>query len=270
MTDPYDFSGRVALVTGGGSGLGREVAIGLGKLGASIVVAGRRPGPLQETVEAIHTTGSSALAVPTDVTDSSQVNALVDRTVSHFGRIDILVNNAGISGADDPEKAVWDITDEVWHKGIDGELTGSFFCARAAGKHMVEQRYGKIVNVSSGFGYGTQRGQVMYGVAKAGVIQLTRVLAMQWARDNVNVNCIVPGLFHTLPEDMEKPLEERGHRFIPVGYVATARDLVDLVLLLCSDASSYVTGENIMVDGAALIGAYAPWGYQPLTPPPEA
>ena len=86
----------------------------------------------------------------------------------------------------------------------------------------------------------------------------------------MNVNCIVPGLFHTLPEDMEKPIEERSHRFIPVGYVATAKDLVDLVLLLCSDASSYMTGENIMVDGAALIGAYAPWGYQPLTPTPEA
>ena len=269
-TDPYDFSGRVALVTGGGSGLGREVAIGLGKLGASVVVAGRRPDPLKETVDAIHATGHRALAVPTDVTDSSQVNSLVDRTVSHFGRIDILINNAGISGADDPEKAVWEITDEVWHRGIDGELTGSFFCARAAGKYMVEQGYGKIVNVSSGFGYGTQRGQVMYGVAKAGVIQLTRVLAMQWARDNVNVNCIVPGLFHTLPEDMEKTIEEREHRFIPVGYVATARDLVDLALLLCSDASSYMTGENIMVDGAALIGAYAPWGYQPLTPTTEA
>ena len=104
MTDPYDLSGKVALVTGGGSGLGREVAIGLGKLGASVVVAGRRPGPIQETVEAIHATGHRALAVPTDVTDSSQVNALVDRTVSHFGRIDILINNAGISGADDPRK----------------------------------------------------------------------------------------------------------------------------------------------------------------------
>ena len=270
MTDAYDFSGRVALVTGGGSGLGREVAVALAKLGADVVAAGRRPGPIQETVDTILADGGRAIAVSTDVTDSKKVDALVERTVSEFGRIDILVNNAGISGADDPEKAVWEITDEVWHRGIDGELTGSFFCARAAGKHMVGQRYGKIVNVSSGFGYGTQRGQIMYGVAKAGVIQLTRVLAMQWARDNVNVNCIVPGLFYTLPEEMERPLEERGHRFIPVGFVATAKDLVDLVLLLCSDASSYMTGENIMVDGAALIGAYAPWGYQPLTPTPEA
>ena len=133
-TDPYDFSGRVALVTGGGSGLGREVAIGLGKLGASVVVAGRRPDPLQETVDAIHATGHRALAVPTDVTDSSQVNALVDRTVSHFGRIDILINNAGISGADDPEKAVWEISDEVWHRGIDGELTGSLLLRPCRGK----------------------------------------------------------------------------------------------------------------------------------------
>ena len=205
MTDAYDFSGRVALVTGGGSGLGREVAVALAKLGADVVAAGRRPGPIQETVDTILNAGGRAIAVSTDVTDSKKVDSLVERTVSEFGRIDILVNNAGISGADDPEKAVWEITDEVWHRGIDGELTGSFFCARAAGKHMVGQRYGKIVNVSSGFGYGTQRGQIMYGVAKAGVIQLTRVLAMQWARDNVNVNCIVPGLFYTLPEEMERP-----------------------------------------------------------------
>ena len=150
MTDAYDFSGRVALVTGGGSGLGREVAVALAKLGADVVAAGRRPGPIQETVDTILANGGRAIAVSTDVTDSKKVDSLVERTVSEFGRIDILVNNAGISGADDPEKAVWEITDEVWHRGIDGELTGSFFCARAAGKHMVGQRYGKIINVSSG------------------------------------------------------------------------------------------------------------------------
>ena len=129
MTDAYDFSGRVALVTGGGSGLGREVAVALAKLGADVVAAGRRPGPIQETVETILNAGGRAIAVSTDVTDSKKVDSLVERTVSEFGRIDILVNNAGISGADDPEKAVWEITDEVWHQGIDGELTGSFFCA---------------------------------------------------------------------------------------------------------------------------------------------
>ena len=140
----------------------------LAKLGADVVAAGRRPGPIQETVDTILNAGGRAIAVSTDVTDSQKVDSLVERTVSEFGRIDILVNNAGISGADDPEKAVWDITDEVWHRGIDGELTGSFFCARAAGKHMVGQQYGKIVNVSSGFGYGTQRGQVMYGGRQGG------------------------------------------------------------------------------------------------------
>ena len=135
---------------------------------------------------------------------------------------------------------------------------------------MVEANYGKIVNISSGFGYGAMRGLVMYSVAKAGVIHLTRVLAMQWARNNVNVNCIVPGLFHIEPEEMAKPREERGHKFIPAGYVATAEDLADLVLFLCTDAASYITGENIVVDGGALIGAYAPWGYQPNIPLAEA
>jgi len=266
----YDFSSKVALVTGGGSGLGKEIATALARVGADVVVAGRRFGPIQETSDEIAALGRRSIAMSTDVTDSAQVNRLIDGTVSEFGRIDILINNAGISGADDPQKAVWEITDEDWDNGIKGDLTGSFYCARAAGKYMADQRYGKIVNVSSGFGYGTIRGQVMYGVAKAGVIQLTRVLAMQWARLNVNVNCIVPGLFAATPEEIAKPQEDRSHPFIPVGYVATALELVGLILFLSSDSSSYITGENIMVDGGALIGAYAPWGYQPDVPYAEA
>ena len=266
MLKTLDFTGKVAIVTGGGTGLGREVARGLAALGADVAVAGRRLGPIEETAREVEAAGRRSLAISTDVIDSTQVNNLIDRTISELGRIDILINNAGIAGADDPTKAVWEISDEAWRRGIDGDLTGSFYCARAAGKHMVERGYGKIVNVSSGFGYGTRRGQVMYGVAKAGVIQLTRILAMQWARNNINVNCIVPGAFAVTPEEMAKTREERAHRFIPAGYVATAKELVGLVIFLCSDSASYITGENVMVDGGALIGAYAPWGYQPIIP----
>ncbi|MFQ5872761.1 MAG: SDR family NAD(P)-dependent oxidoreductase [Dehalococcoidia bacterium] len=270
MLEALDLSGKVAIVTGGGSGLGKEAAKILAKSGADLAVAGRRSAPIEETAAEIEALGRKALTIPTDVTDSSQVNRLVDRVVEEFGQIDILVNNAGISGADDYSKAVWEISDDDWRRGIDGDLTGTFYCSRAAGRHMVERSYGKIVNVSSGFGFGAMRGLIMYSVAKAGVIHLTRVLAMQWARNNINVNCIVPGLFAAKPEEMAKTREERAHKFIPVGYVASAIDLADLVLFLCTDASSYITGQNIMVDGGALVGAYAPWGYQPSIPLSEA
>ena len=266
MLEALDISGKIAIVTGGGTGLGKEVAKHFARAGADLVLAGRREGPIRETAREVQALGRRALAIPTDVTDSSQVNRLVEQAIAEFGQIDILVNNAGMSGADDESKAVWEISDELWHRGIDGDLTGTFYCSRAVGKHMVERNYGKIVSVSSGFGLGTMRGLVMYSVAKAGVIQLTSVLAMQWARNNVNVNCIVPGLFATEPEEMAKTREERAHKFIPVGYVASATDLVDLVLFLSSDASSYITGEYIMADGGAIVGAYAPWGYQPNIP----
>jgi len=179
MLEALDISDKVAVVTGGGSGLGREAAKLFAKNGADVVVAGRRVAPIEETANLVEAAGRKALAISTDVTDSSQVNNLIDRTVSEFGKIDILVNNAGVSGADDSSKQVWEITDEAWRRGIDGDLSGSFYCARAAGKYMVEANYGKIVNISSGFGYGAMRGLVMYSVAKAGVIHLTRVLAMQ-------------------------------------------------------------------------------------------
>ena len=152
MWKTLDLRGKVEIVTGGGTGLGREVARGLAALGADVAVAGRRLGPIEETAREVEAAGRRSLAISTDVIDSTQVNNLIDRTISELGRIDILINNAGIAGADDPTKAVWEISDEAWQRGIDGDLTGSFYCARAAGKHMVGRGSGKTVNASSGFG----------------------------------------------------------------------------------------------------------------------
>ena len=130
MLEALDVSDKVAVVTGGGSGLGREAAKLFAKGGANVVVVGRRVAPIEETAGMVEAAGSKALAISTDVTDSSQVNNLIDRTVSEFGKIDILVNNAGVSGADDSSKQVCEITDEAWRRGIDGDLSGSFYCAR--------------------------------------------------------------------------------------------------------------------------------------------
>ncbi|MEE9198335.1 MAG: SDR family NAD(P)-dependent oxidoreductase [Dehalococcoidia bacterium] len=270
MLEALDLSGKVAIVTGGGTGLGREVALRFANAGADLVLAGRREGPIRETAEEVQALGKRALAISTDVADSSQVDRLMGQAMAEFGQIDILINNAGSSDADDYSRPIWEISDEDWRSGIDTNLSGAFYCSRALGQHMTERGYGKIVNISSGFGFGTMRGLVMYSVAKAGLIQLTRVLAMYWARSNINVNCIAPGLFATTPEEMAKTREERAHKFIPIGYAATATDLADLVLFLSSDASSYIMGETIVTDGGALVGAYAPWGYEPSIPLAEA
>lgn len=257
--------GKVAIITGGGTGLGKSAALALAKEGANIVVAARRVEPIEQTANEVSALGRRGLAIPTDVTDSQQVNRLVERTLSEMGRIDILVNNAGIVRGQ-PRKALWDVTDEEWHLGIDTNLGGAFFCCRAAGKHLVTQKSGKVINIASGNGLRGGRGDYMYGTAKAGVIELTRVLAITWAQDNVQVNCIAPGFVDVSASQPESRTTStaRNSEFIPVGRFGIPDDIGHLVLFLASDASDYITGGLFANDGGGLAGGFAPTGYAPI------
>jgi 2-deoxy-D-gluconate 3-dehydrogenase len=254
--------GRSAIVTGGGTGLGRAMALALARAGADIALAGRRPGPLEETASEVRSAGRRALVASTDVTDSAAVAALVVRTVATFGKVDVLLNNAGLvrgQGA----TAIWDVTDEQWREGIDANLTGAFYCARAVARHMADRGSGKIVNVSSGYGLRGARDNYMYACAKGGIMQLTRSLAVSLGRYGVTANAIVPGLFPTEAtgaSGMELPSGE----FIPVGRTGLPPELGPVAVWLASPASDYMTGEVFVVDGGGLAGGVAPTGHAPV------
>ncbi|MEW6186449.1 MAG: glucose 1-dehydrogenase [Thermodesulfobacteriota bacterium] len=260
--------GKVIVITGGGTGLGRSMAFRLAEEGANIVVAARRLAPLEETVDGVRQRGSQALAVPTDVTDPTQVKALIEKTLAEMGRIDILINNAGIVRGERP-KALWDISDEEWHTGIEVNLCSAFYCSRAVSKYFAERQEGKIILVASGEGFRGQRNSFMYNTAKAGVVNLTRVLALTLAEFNVRVNCIVPGFVDTYenqPEDYQKIMAERRKTrklFVPVGHSGKPDDIGFVALYLCSDASEYVTGGCFISDGGGLAGGFATTGYAP-------
>jgi len=267
----FDLKDKVTIITGGGTGLGKSMALALARAGSDIVVAARRVGPIEEAAKEVRDLGRKALAISTDVTDSGQVNRLVEQTLSEMGRVDILINNAGIVRGQQM-KPMWEITDEEWHLGIDVNLSGAFYCCRAVGKYFTERQSGKVINVASGEGYRGVRDNFMYTCAKGGVLQLTRTLAITWAPYNIQVNCIVPGFVDTMtlqPEEIRRAMEERraggfGRVFIPVGRLGVPEDISSLALFLASDASDYITGGAFVADGGGLAGGCATTGYAPV------
>lgn len=257
--------GKVAVITGGGTGLGKTMALRLADEGCDVVVAARRVGAIEQTASEVRDIGPRALAIPCDVMDSAQCDNLIAQTLSDFGRLDILINNAGIVRGQRP-KPLWEITDEEWHQGIDTNLSGTFYCCRRALKGFVEQNSGKIINIASGNGMRGQRGDYMYGTAKAGVINLTRVLAMTFSTYNIQINCIAPGFVDVRDLQPESATGESGRtaKFIPVGRFGVPNDIGHLGLFLASDASDSITGGLFANDGGGLAGGIAPTGYAPV------
>jgi NAD(P)-dependent dehydrogenase (short-subunit alcohol dehydrogenase family) len=268
MLERLHLDGRVAVITGGGTGLGRAMALTFARAGADIVVGARRPGPLEETAELVRGLGRRARTVSTDVTDSAQCDYLIDTTVAELGRLDILVNNAGIDRSTPRTKPLTEITDEEWQRGLDVNLSGAFYCARAAARVMIPQQRGVILSIASGWGYRAQRDYFMYPCAKAGVVQLTRALAMTLAPHGVRAVGIAPGFFaQTEPTtEEERALHRERGRFIPIGRIGRAAEIGPLALLLVSDVSPYQTGETVALDGGGLAGGATPWGLEPLLP----
>ena len=244
----FDLTGKVAIVTGASRGIGRTLALGLGNAGADVVVASRTIVELESLAEELRAMGRRALIQPLDVSKVSDIQELSDATMSEFGHIDILVNNAGTH----VDEAALDVTEEHWDLVIDTNLKGVFFCSQIIGRVMVEQRKGKIINVSSTFGLVGFKNRAAYSSSKGGVTNLTRVLAIEWGPYNVNVNGIAPTATRTsINENLfaDPAWRERVLRLIPVGRFCQTQDLVGAVIFLASDASDMVTGVTLPVDG---------------------
>jgi NAD(P)-dependent dehydrogenase (short-subunit alcohol dehydrogenase family) len=250
VRDLFDLSGKAAIVTGGGSGIGRQFGEALAELGANLVLCARKAERCEQAAADLERLGVRALGLGCDVRDPTQVQAVVTRTREEFGGVDVLVNNAGTVWGANPE----DMPLEGWQKVIDVNLTGVFLFAQAAGRVMIERGGGSIVNIASVAGLQGGPPEIMntvvYSASKGGVIAFTRDLACKWARHGIRVNAIAPGWF---PSDMSRFVldrhQEELERHIPLGRVGGPQDLKGAVAFLASDASAYVTGHTLVVDG---------------------
>lgn len=249
MTNYFDVSGRNAIVTGASSGLGRQFALCLAEQGANVAIFARRVEKLEEVKKEIEAYGVKCLAVPCDVTNTQQIISAVDTVVKEFGRIDILINNAAAGFA---TPAV-ETSDELWERVMNTNINGVFYVAREVGKVMIKQNYGKIINIGSFHCQVTMNGfpRSGYSTAKGAVNMMTKALAAEWAKNGITVNTLGPGYFRS--EMADKVTDERYENTIkngcPMGRRGNPGELNGAMLYLASDASSYVTGQLLLVDG---------------------
>ncbi len=245
----FDLTGRVAIVTGGSVGLGRQMAEALAEVGADLVLCARKRERCEQAAEELKSLGVRTLALGCDVRNPSDIRETVDAALAHFGHVDILINNAGVSwGAPVEEMPL-----EAWNKVIETNLTGTFLFSQAAGKIMIGQRRGKIINIASVAGLRGAPPEFQatgYHASKGGVITLTKDLACKWAMHNVHVNAIAPGWF---PTNMSGVVIERNketlRKKIPLGRFGSDHDLKGAAVFLASAASDFVSGHVLVVDG---------------------
>ena len=244
----HDLAGKVAVITGASRGLGRTMAGALAEAGAAVVLGSRTVADLNAFSQELSDAGHRSLPVETDVTDPDSVDNLISSTVAHFGRVDVVVNNSGVVAF----APLIDQDVEEWDRVLSTNLRGTFLTMRAAGRHLVAQGSGKVINIASNFAYLGVPNCAAYAASKAAVISLTRTMAVEWARHNVQVNALAPGYFAT---DMNQALREdpanlqKVLRRIPAGRMGEAVELVPWLLLLASSASDFMTGEAIVLDG---------------------
>ena len=249
MSTLFDLGGKVAIVTGAGRGLGKTLALGLARHGADIVAVSRTLPQVENVASEIAALGRKAMALKVDTSIKADVDRMVARTLEGWGRVDVLVNNAGI----DIMKPAVDYAEAEWDQIIDINLKGYFLCAQAAGREMIRQGRGSILMNSSIAGSIGVPWLVPYASAKGGVNQLTRTLAVEWARHGVRVNAFAPAYFENVMQGAEQIHNAEKDRHIrewtPMGRRGQADELVGPAVFLASDASSYVTGHVLMVDG---------------------
>jgi NAD(P)-dependent dehydrogenase (short-subunit alcohol dehydrogenase family) len=249
----FKLTDRVAIVTGASRGLGEEMAEGLAEAGAALMICARRDEWLTPTLQRFTRLGFRVDGMVADVSRPSDVQAVVDKAIATYGRIDILVNNAGVTWGAEPEEMSLD----KWQKVIDVNLTGAFLCAQAAGREMLKREYGRIINIASIAGLGASvpgPHYAAYAASKAGLMGLTRELAASWGRQNIRVNAIAPGFFHSRMADPVLPLAEPSIKAsCPIPRIGAEGELKGVCVFLASDASNYITGQTIIVDGGRTI-----------------
>ncbi len=246
VEDLFDLERKVAIVTGASRGLGRAMAIGLSEKGAKVVLVDIKDS--KETAEEIKKNGKDSFIIKVDVSKKDEVKRMVEKTLEKYGKIDILVNNAGILREGKSE----DIKEKDWKDVININLTGVFNCAQEVGKHMIKQKQGRIINISSIAGIQGYAGSVPYSSSKGGVVLLTKTLAAEWGKHNINVNAICPGVFATdMTEDYLKNEEFLNNikSNVPLKRYAEPEELVGTVIYLATKASDYVTGHALIIDG---------------------
>ena len=253
INELFSLTNRVAIVTGGSRGIGQEMAEGLAEAGAALMLCARREEWLTPTVNEFRARGFKVEGMLCDVAKAADVQAVVDKTVSAFGKVDILLNNAGVTWAAEPE----DMPLDKWQKVVDINLTGAFLFAQAAGREMLKKQYGRIINTASIAGmHASVHGPhyAPYAATKAGLIGLTRELAVSWARKGIRVNAIAPGFFHSRLADGAIAMNEESIKASsPIPRVGDSGELKGVAVFLAADASNYITGQTIIVDGGRTI-----------------
>jgi len=247
------FCKKVAIVTGGSGGIGKSISVILAKLGAQVVIVNRNKISGLETERNINLKGHKAVHITTDISKIADIDKMVKKVVKDFGKIDILINSAGTN----IRKLIENFKEEDWNKILDVNLKGVFFCCQKVGEIMIRQKYGKIINIGSVAGEQVLPLRGIYNASKAGVHLISKSMAIEWAKYNINVNVVAPGIIKT--PLTEKLLEDNNWRNIylnntPLRRVGNPEDVANIVAFLVSDAASYITGQTIFIDGGWTAG----------------
>jgi len=251
--DIFDLTGKVAIVTGGNQGIGLAISHGLARAGAAVIIANRRAEEGTKAAESLKKEGLDAASIPTNVSDESSIAAMVAKVMASHGKIDILVNNAGVI----VRKPAEDFTREDWDHIMNTNLRGVFFCCQMVGREMIKQKKGKIINISSDASLRAMTERTVYATSKAAVSHLTRCLAVEWAKYNINVNAIGPG--PTITPLNKKYYEENPDKLqetiqsIPMGRTGDTSDYMGAAVFLASEASNFMTGQTLLIEGGSTL-----------------